>query len=102
MWGDRIETTSTVSMSYIGDVPAEDTTPDDSYKVFYLKDLAVIFSGDSGRLPLGRFVPYFLKTGGGMLNALREFREVRRWVEINRYRFKQDARSVTGLWEIDD
>ena len=33
------------------------------------------------------------------ITAIREFREVRKWVHTNRYRFRQDARSVTDLWE---
>ena len=102
MWGEGIQTTSAIQLSYLADGPAEDTTLDDSYRIFFLKNLAVAFSRDSGQLPAGRFISYLLKTGGGLLHALREFREVRRWVEINKYRFRQDARSVTELWEIAD
>ena len=32
----------------------------------------------------------------------RREKDVLRWVEINKYRFKRDAKSVTELWETND
>ena len=101
LWGERIQTTTGIQLSYHGEVPAEDTTPDESYKIFFLKNLAISFSRDSGTLPSTKFLTYLLKTGSGVVGAWKDFKEVRRWVEINRYRFKQDARSLTELWEMD-
>ena len=28
--------------------------------------------------------------------------EARRWIEVNRYRFKNDARGITELWRVDE
>ena len=99
MWGEQIMCDTAFRMSYLADTPSDNSTRDQSYKLFYLKNLAVRFSRDFGILPRSRLFPYVLRSGGDALSAIREFREVRRWVDTNRYRFSQDARSVTDLWE---
>lgn len=99
MWGERIHCSTSFRLQYRGDSPAEDTSRDQSYKLFFLKNLAVRFNRDSGKLPPGKLPGYLLRSGGGLLSAYREFREVSRWVSLNQYRFRQDAKSVTELWE---
>ena len=101
MWGEKILCNTSLRMSYSGEVSSEDATPDESYKFFFLKNLSIRFTGDSGALPMSRFFSYFPKAGG-LISGLREFSEVRKWVEVNRYRFKQDARSITELWELPE
>ncbi len=102
MWGERIVCNTALRFSYLIDPEHEDATPDESYRLFYLKNLAVRHSGDAGVIPGRILFSYWLKSGVGFPAALREFREVREWVRINTYRFKQDARGVTELWEIPD
>jgi hypothetical protein len=102
MWGDRVVCDTTYRMNYLADVPSDDSTRDQSYKLFYLKNLAIRFSRDFGSLPRGRLLPYLLRSGGDVFSAAREYREVKKWVEINRYRYVQDARSVTELWELPE
>jgi hypothetical protein len=99
MWGESIRCDTSFRVRYLAEQAPEDTTPDESYKLFFLKNLTVRFGGDMGTLPLGRFFPYYLRSGSGLVSAIREFREIRRWVYDNRYRFVRDARSVTDLWE---
>ena len=99
MWGERILCDTAFRMSYLADIPSDNSTRDQSYKLFYLKNLAVRFTRDFGILPRGKLLPYAFRSGGDVLSAVQEFREVRKWVKTNRYRFRQDARSVTDLWE---
>jgi len=101
MWGEKIGCNTSLRLNYLGEVPSEDATPDDSYKYFFLKNLSIRFSGDAGSLPLSRFPAYWIKSGG-FVSALREFREAKKWVEINKFRFKRDARSITELWEVPE
>jgi hypothetical protein len=101
MWGEKIGCNTSLRMSYLGEVPTEDATPDASYKYFFLKNLSIRFSADTGVLPYSRFIEYWRKSGG-FFGALREFRQAREWVEINKFRFKQDARSITELWEVPE
>ena len=53
MWGEQIICDTAFRINYYGDVPSDDTTREQSYKLFYLKNLAVRFSRDSGVLPRG-------------------------------------------------
>jgi hypothetical protein len=102
MWGETIKYNSGFRVSYEEDPPVEDTTPDDSYKTFFLKNLSVRFRGDTGDLPFSAFVRYLFKSGSPLIQAYREFKEAKRWVTLNRFRFKEDARSVTDLWEVPE
>ncbi len=102
MWGEKIDLEPSILLFYGEEIPEEDSTPDESYKYFFLKNMAVRFNGDCGVLPLGQFFQFMLKSDSGPVNALREFLLVRRWVRINRFRFKQDALRVIDLWEVDE
>ncbi len=102
MWGERILCNTALRFTYISEPAHEDTTPDESYRIFFLKNLAVRHAGDAGVIPGRLFLSYYMKSGVGFPTALREFKEVREWVRINTYRFRQDARGVTELWEIPD
>jgi hypothetical protein len=99
MWGESMRSDTSFRLRYLAGQPSEDTSPDESYKLFFLKNLTIRFEGDMGALPVSRFFSFYLRSGSGLVSAIREFREVRRWVWKNRYRFVRDARSVTDLWE---
>ncbi len=100
MWDYRIMLEPQLRMSCSQTPPPEDTTPNEDYLRFYLKTLAVRFTGDSGRLPYSKLLMVILRAQAGPLRAWRLFREARRWVERNRYSFRQDARRVTELWDV--
>jgi len=102
MWGERIECSTSLRFQYRGDTPTEDTSRDESYKLFFLKNLAVRFNRDAGVLPVSQLLRYLLRSGADVITAYREFREVSRWVTLNQFRFRQDARSVTELWEMPE
>jgi hypothetical protein len=99
LWGEEISVTQQIKLSYDGDVPAMDNTPEASYRRFYLKNLAPVFRGDYAHLPLRRFPGYIIRSGGDPISAWEEFASARRWVKTNCYRFRNDARAVTDLWE---
>lgn len=99
LWGEQITSTQLVKVMYEGELPAEDISIDENYIRFFLKNLAPVFRGDSAHIPLRRFPSYLFKSGQGFLKAWDSFREGRRWVYTNRYRFNSDARSLTELWE---
>lgn len=101
LWGEEIATAPAFRVSLTRPVPPENTTPDASYARFHLKSLAVRFAGDEGRLPARGIVGFVLRSGLPLPTAIETFRSVRDWVAQNRYRFVQDARRVTELWEIE-
>lgn len=102
LWGERITSSAQFRITLANDPPAEDTTPDESYRRFYLKNLSVRFDKDSGVLPKSRFLPFYFRSGASFFEASRLFREVRDWVELHRFRFVQDARSIAELWEVPE
>ncbi|MFP4549187.1 MAG: hypothetical protein ACLFNT_00160 [Spirochaetales bacterium] len=102
LWGEQIAALPSLRVHLSRDLPAEDSTPDESYARFHLKNLAVRFVRDQGRLPRFLMVPFLLRSGMSMRSALRTFGAARAWVRENRYRFVQDARRVTELWEVEE
>ena len=102
MWGESIKFNTGLKMEYLIEQVAEDTTPDDNYKMFYLKNLVLRFSGDSAYISWNKFFQYFIKSGVGLLTAVKEFKAARNWVDINKFRFICDARQITELWEVKE
>lgn len=102
LWGERIAVLPSVRVDATRALPPEDTTPDASYARFHLKNLAIRFVRDQGRLPPRQLIPFLTRSGLGLAAGIREFRDVRAWVGAHRYRFVQDARRMTELWEVDE
>jgi hypothetical protein len=99
LWGEEIRSTQMVKISYDGEAPAADSTAEASYRRFYLKNLAPVFRGDYAHLPLRRFPAYVFRSGEDLFAAWEDFSAGRRWVNLNRYRWKSDARTITDRWE---
>jgi hypothetical protein len=102
LWGERILCRKDMVVRYEGGPETEDSSADVSYKLFFLKNLAVRFNGEMGVLPLSRRFAYCLRSDSGWLEARNEFREVQTWVHQNRYRFKSDVQSLVNHWEIPE
>lgn len=77
----------------------EDITPDKDYRLYSLKNLSVIIKKDVGYLPLRRFFSYYDKSGSTVTEAWKAFIDVRKWVKINRFRFKCSAPELTTGWD---
>ncbi len=99
LWGEEIRLSQALRLEYLEAAPATDTTPDDGYKRFWLKNLAPMFRGDHALTPPGRLWSYWRRSGGSLFAARAEFREAAEWVRDNRYRFRLDASSLVDLWE---
>ena len=99
LWGEEIRTHSALRVGYLDERPPEDSTPGPGYRRFFLKNLAVRRRGDIGRLPRSRWWLY-LRSSGESAGATREiWKEIRIWVNTNRYRFVKDAAELTELWD---
>jgi GT2 family glycosyltransferase len=102
MWGDRIECNPAYVVEYYGDATVEDSTPDSSYKSFYLKNIGVKRKESGGVLSFCRFPGYVFGSNTGPIYSLREFLAVRSWVKDNAARFKLDCREVAAAWEMPE
>ncbi|AEF81097.1 conserved hypothetical protein [Leadbettera azotonutricia ZAS-9] len=98
LWGEEIASTQAIKLSYEGAMPAADSTAEESYRRFYLKNLAPVFRGDYANLPLRRFPGYVRRSGGGIFSCWDDFKEARGWVKTNRFRFRCDARTMANSW----
>lgn len=102
MWGEEIKAHNSFSVFIEpGKDRMEDITPDRGYRLYSLKNLSVIIKRGTGYLPLRRFFQYYEKSGSSFNLALKTFLNVRKWVKINRFRFKFDAPSLTENWDTE-
>jgi hypothetical protein len=99
LWGEEIAFNLHYKISYDGEIPPEDFTVEESYRRFYLKNLAPVFRRDYAHLPFYRFPSFFRKSGEDLFSAWEEFLETRKWVKTNKYRWRFDARDVTCRWD---
>jgi len=102
LWGEQIRVMPSLRVQTSRALPADDTTADASYARFHLKNLSIRFVRDQGRLPLRQLLPFVVRSGLGFSEAIGQFRQAREWVHEHRYRFTQDARRVTELWEVEE
>jgi len=99
LWGENIRYAQALRLNYEGTPPPDDTTPDDGYGRFWLKNLAPVYRGDSAVLPRSRFLGYLFRSRTNPVAAHDEFKAARSWVAACSYRFKDDAARLADLWD---
>ena len=99
LWGETISYDPGFLMNYLSEPVLEDNTPNKSYKLFYLKNLAVKYKKGRGVLPYSRIIRYMIRSDTGPIYSLNEFCEVRKWVASNCFHFKRDAAALVNQWE---
>ena len=99
LWGEEIAFNFSFKLLYDGELPADDSTVEESYRRFYLKNLAPVFRGDYAHLPLYRFGSFLCRSGEDIFSAWGEFFESRNWIKKNKYRWRCDARDVTNRFD---
>jgi len=102
LWGEKIQCDPTIQFRYLEEQGSEDSTPDASYKLFFLKNMALRRKGERVKLPLAKLLVYLLRSDTGPICAYKEYREVLRWVEENGLRFKNDAPGLIRGWEVPE
>lgn len=98
LWGEKMTVERGFLVDYLGNAAAEDQTPDQSYARVYLRNLAVRFLGDHGSLTWRSWWKWAPHSGIPWARAWRQFRQERRWVYENRYRFQADSRWLLETW----
>ena len=100
LWGEEIALNLHLKLSCDAEIPVENYTVEESYRRFYLKNLAPIFRNDYAHLPLYRFPSFLCKSGENISSTWEEFNESRKWVTKNKFRWRCDARTVTKRWDV--
>ena len=101
MWGEAVFCAPSLRTQHMSHLDPDDTTPNDDYRRFDIKKMADSYQGDHPALHFRRFPEYNFLTRGGLISSYKHYREIRRWIRKNRFRFRQNARSVTDLWEFE-
>ena len=99
LWGEEIALNTHFKLSYDGELPQENYTVENCYRWFYLKNLAPVFRHDHAHLPLYRFPGFMNKCGIDPVPAWEDFKETRKWVSTNKYRWKCGAGDVIKRWD---
>lgn len=99
LWGEKITVCSSFRINYECELELEDTTPNESYLRFYLKNLCPKFVGDYAYIPKNLFFSYLSRSALGFWDAFKSFKMARGWVEKNKFRFKTDAQKLISTWE---
>lgn len=99
LWGESTSLSQVFALSYSDTVPENDISIDRSYLRFYMKNLLPVFRADHAFIPASSFFAFKSSSSCSLKDAARQFREARRWVSLNRYRFKKDAQSLIENWQ---
>ncbi len=98
LWGEKSQVTTLLHFTYTDEIPVEDISADLSYSRFYLKNLLPHFDEDHGVIPKSSVFVYLFRSGCGLMESIRQFKDARRWVEVNKFRFKIDAKYLVENW----
>jgi len=102
LWGEEIALSLNLKLSYEGELPIENSSIEESYRRFYLKNLAPILKNKNqekeAHLPFYRFFSFMKNSGEDIFSAWKEFKESKRWVNYNKDRWICDAREVANKW----
>lgn len=101
LWGETLRGTTSITLLYTGAPPEDDATPDQGYKTFFLKNMAVRLRRETGVLPGHRLFDYMVHSDAGPLYSIREFTAVKDWVRTHTFRFRRDPRDLIEKWETD-
>jgi len=99
LWGETLVGTTEITLVYTGTPPEDDATPDEGYKTFFLKNIAVRLRREMGILPVHRLLDYIVHSDAGPFSSVREFIAVRDWVRKHTFRFRRDPRDLIDRWE---
>jgi hypothetical protein len=99
LWNEEIIISSTMKYMYSENIPPENTTADYMQLRFYLKNTAPVFSTDHAYIPISRIFSYIQKSSSSIFSAIDDFKDARKWVEKNKYRFKMDMPYLVNNWE---
>jgi len=99
LWGEKIALSLQLRVLCEGELIAQDKTVEQSYRRFYLRNIAPVFNGSYAHLPLYRLLPFFAKSGEDIFTAWQEFFESRKWVADNKRKWRYGVHDITNLWD---
>ena len=98
LWGEETRLTTMLQFSYIDDPTVEDTTINQDYLRYYLKNELPKYKNQQGYIKNSSFLKFLFRSSCGYLEAKRQFNAAKDWVKKNKYRFKMDLQTFIKQW----
>lgn len=98
LWGDEIRLCTHFKLKYLAALPTEETSHDDSYTRFYLKNLRPTVKNGIARMNFDVFFSYMKSMGANPLKAYQYFRIGKKWVSSCEKRFKTTPYDLISNW----
>lgn len=98
LWGEETRLTSVLQFSYIDEPPVEDHSINIDYLRFYLKNELPKIKMEQGYIKNSSFLIFAARSSCGFLEAKRQFKAARAWVNRNKYNFKMDLQTFIQNW----
>ena len=94
----RAKLTAMLQFSYIEDPSVDDKTINLDYLKYYLKNEVPKYKQQQAFIKKISFFKFFFRSSCGLLEAKRNFKAARQWVNKNKYRFKMDLQTFIQEW----
>ncbi len=98
LWGEELKLNTKFKLKYLSTLPIEDTSHDDSYTRFYLKNLKPSLKGGKAYMSFDVFFSYVKGMGVNPFMAYKYFKIGRAWVRSNETRFKISPYELIANW----
>ena len=98
LWGEETKLTAMLQFSYIEDPSVDDKTINLDYLKYYLKNEVPKYKQQQAFIKKISFFKFFFRSSCGLLEAKRNFKAARQWVNKNKYRFKMDLQTFIQEW----
>lgn len=101
LWGEELKMNTKFKLKYLSSLPIEDTSYDDSYTRFYLKNLKPSIRGNEAYMKFDVFFSYIKGMGLNPFMAYKYFQIGRNWVKANKKRFKISPYELIANWSAE-
>lgn len=103
LWGYSMSIATSFKIKYISDPPVYDSTIDESYKKFYLKNIApqvkYVNKNPEAYISNTTFFAYRKNSGDSIFESWKQFRKAKSWVAVTKDKFKMSAADLIAGWE---
>lgn len=99
LWGEEIRLTTLLQFSYLDESPVVDSTINRDYLKYYLKNEVPRYDGTKAFINKSFFYKFLRRSSCGLIEARKQFKAAREWVERNQYRFKMDLQTFIQNWD---
>ena len=98
LWGQETKLTTMLQFSYIDEPTIEDQTINQDYLKYYLKNEVPKYKNEAAFIKNSSFPKFLFSSSCGYLEAKKQFKAAKQWVEKNKYQFKMDLQTFIQGW----